>query len=96
MKAKIHPTFYPEAKVSCSCGATFTVGSTKEAIQVEICSNCHPFFTGTEKIVDVAGRVEKFNKKRAGAQPKKPAKKAKPPVAKETSAPVEEVAEVQA
>lgn len=60
MKADIHPTYYTNAKVTCACGNVFTVGSTKEEIHVEICSNCHPFFTGQEKIVDTAGRVEKF------------------------------------
>ncbi|OHB24533.1 MAG: 50S ribosomal protein L31 [Parcubacteria group bacterium RIFOXYD2_FULL_52_8] len=77
MKAKIHPTYYPTAQVTCSCGAAFTVGSTKASFQVEICSQCHPFYTGNEKVIDTAGRVEKFNRKRAAAQPKKPAKKAK-------------------
>ena len=77
MKSDIHPTYYAAAKVICSCGATFAVGSTKETFHVEICSQCHPFFTGNEKIVDTAGRVEKFNKRRAAAQPKKVAKKTK-------------------
>ena len=77
MKENTHPTYFPQAQVTCSCGAAFTVGSTKDALQVEICSNCHPYFTGTEKVIDVAGRVEKFNKKRAAAQPKKTAKKVK-------------------
>ena len=69
MKKEIHPKYYPESKVTCSCGAAFTVGSTKESIHVEICSQCHPFFTGEEKVMDTAGRVEKFNKKRAAAKP---------------------------
>lgn len=60
MKANIHPQYYPDAKVICACGNTFTVGSTKPEIHVEICSNCHPFFTGEMKYVDTAGRVEKF------------------------------------
>ena len=59
MKTDIHPT-YQDAKVTCACGATFTVGSTKKEIQIEICSNCHPFYTGSEKTMDSAGRVEKF------------------------------------
>jgi len=59
MKTDIHPT-YQDAKVTCACGATFTVGSTKKDINIEICSNCHPFYTGTEKTMDSAGRVEKF------------------------------------
>lgn len=69
MKADIHPTYYPKAKVTCGCGNSFTVGSTKEAIDVEICSACHPFYTGTEKVLDTAGRVEKFKTKRAAAKP---------------------------
>jgi len=65
MKKNIHPKYYPEAKVKCACGNTFTVGSTKEFIEVEICSKCHPFYTGREKIVDTMGRVEKFRKRLA-------------------------------
>jgi large subunit ribosomal protein L31 len=71
MKAETHPTYFPEAKVVCACGHTFTVGSTKEKLEVEICSNCHPFFTGNEKILDTAGRVEKFKARRAAATKKK-------------------------
>jgi len=67
MKKDIHPTYYPKAKVKCACGANFTVGSTKPEIKVEICSNCHPFYTGEEKLVDTAGRVEKFKNRRAKA-----------------------------
>lgn len=65
MKKNIHPKYYPNAKVKCACGNTFEVGSTKEFIEIEICSKCHPFYTGKEKIVDVMGRVEKFRKKLA-------------------------------
>ena len=79
MKSDTHPKYYSDAKVTCSCGAAFTVGSTKEAFSVEICSQCHPFFTGNEKIVDTAGRVEKFNRRRAAAKPKKVVKKVKAP-----------------
>lgn len=60
MKADTHPTYFPQAKVVCACGNTFTVGSTKEKIEVEICSACHPFYTGGDKVLDTAGRVEKF------------------------------------
>lgn len=70
MKAETHPTYFPEAKVTCACGHTFTVGSTKEKLEVEICSNCHPFYTGNEKILDTAGRVEKFKARRAAATKK--------------------------
>lgn len=67
MKADIHPTYFPQAKVTCACGRTFAVGSTREKIEVEICSNCHPFYTGNDKIMDTAGRVEKFKARRAAA-----------------------------
>lgn len=63
MKKDIHPKYYPEAKVACACGNTFTIGSTREEIAVEICSACHPFYTGKQKLVDTAKRVDKFNKK---------------------------------
>jgi large subunit ribosomal protein L31 len=69
MKVKIHPTYYPNAKVICACGNTFTVGSTKEEIQVEVCSACHPFFTGEAKYIDTQGRVEKFEEQRRKAAP---------------------------
>ncbi|RJQ30880.1 50S ribosomal protein L31 [Candidatus Parcubacteria bacterium] len=68
MKKDIHPKYYPEAVVSCACGNKIKAGSTKESMQVEICSACHPFFTGTKKIIDTAGRVEKFQAKRAKAK----------------------------
>jgi len=63
MKKNIHPQYYPEAKVYCACGNKFTVGSTLPEIKVEICSNCHPFYTGKEKLVDTKGRVERFKKR---------------------------------
>ena len=77
MKKDIHPTFYENALVSCACGATFNVGSTKEKISVEICSACHPFYTGTEKLMDTAGRVDRFKKRQAVSVTKKPAAKKK-------------------
>lgn len=70
MKSETHPTYFPEATVVCACGRKFTVGSTKEKLEVEICSNCHPFYTGNEKILDAAGRVEKFKSRRAAATKK--------------------------
>ena len=82
MKDGIHPKYYPNAKVTCTCGNTFTVGSTLPEIQVEICSKCHPFFTGEMKFVDTQGRVEKFQVKQAQAQLYMKKKKAKK-VAKE-------------
>ncbi|MDO8499994.1 MAG: 50S ribosomal protein L31 [bacterium] len=63
MKKGIHPTYFPEAKVACACGAKFGVGSTKEKLEIEICSNCHPFYTGGKRILDAAGRVEKFKQR---------------------------------
>jgi len=65
MKKNIHPKYYPNTRVRCACGASFTVGSTKEFIEIEICSRCHPFYTGREKIVDTMGRVERFRKRLA-------------------------------
>ena len=65
MKTDVHPKYYPQAKVSCACGNAFTVGSAKEHLEVEICSKCHPFYTGGSKIVDTAGRVEKFRQRLA-------------------------------
>ena len=65
MKTAIHPTYYPDAQVTCACGNTFSVGSTKPAITVEICSQCHPFFTGEMKFVDTAGQVERFRARQA-------------------------------
>ncbi len=67
MKTDIHPTYYKEARVTCACGATSTVGATKPDLRVEICSECHPFYTGEEKLIDTAGRVEKFKARRAKA-----------------------------
>jgi large subunit ribosomal protein L31 len=71
MKADTHPTYFPEAKVTCACGRAFTVGSTRESLEVEICSQCHPFYTGNEKILDTAGRVEKFKARRSAAKKSK-------------------------
>jgi large subunit ribosomal protein L31 len=62
MKTNIHPE-YVEATVTCACGNTFKVGSTKAQLKVDVCSKCHPFFTGTQRILDTAGRVERFNRR---------------------------------
>jgi len=72
MKKDIHPKYYEKTKASCACGNTFTVGSTVPEIKVEICSKCHPFYTGREQLIDTAGRVEKFKARRekAAARPK--------------------------
>ncbi len=63
MKAAIHPEYHTEAKVICACGNTFTTGSTLPTLSVEICSKCHPFYTGKQKLVDSARRVEKFTER---------------------------------
>ena len=63
MKEKIHPKYYPNAKVICACGNTWTTGSTKEVIHTDMCSVCHPFFTGEQRIVDTEGQVDRFYKK---------------------------------
>ena len=75
MKADIHPTYYPDAKVKCACGNTFTVGSTQQTLEVEVCSACHPFYTGQDKLMDKVGGIQKFRerleKKEAPRLPKK-------------------------
>lgn len=67
MQKDIHPKYDLNTKATCACGAVFMVGSTMPEIQMEICSNCHPFYTGNEKIMDTAGRVERFNKRKAAS-----------------------------
>ncbi|MGQ9678815.1 MAG: 50S ribosomal protein L31 [bacterium] len=69
MKTKIHPP-YRECVVTCACGNTFKTRSTKQKLHVEICSACHPFFTGKQKIVDTAGRVEKFRRRYGQSEPR--------------------------
>ena len=65
MKKDIHPKYDIKTKATCACGAIFEVGSTMPSIEMEICSKCHPFYTGNEKIVDTAGRVDRFNRRKA-------------------------------
>ena len=78
MKAEIHPTYYPDAKVTCaSCGRTWTTGSTKKELRVDVCSNCHPFFSGESRIMDVEGQVDRFYKKLSARQTYVEKKKAK-------------------
>ncbi|MGC9332854.1 MAG: 50S ribosomal protein L31 [Anaerolineae bacterium] len=60
MKEDIHPKYFPEAQVICACGNTWTTGATQEVIRTDVCSACHPFFTGEQRIVDTAGQVERF------------------------------------
>ncbi len=63
MKEKIHPAYHPEARVTCACGNSFVTGSTKPSIKVEVCSKCHPFFTGQQRLMDTAGQVERFERR---------------------------------
>jgi len=63
MKKEIHPKYHADTKVKCACGNTFTASSTKEYIETEICSACHPFYTGKEKIIDTVGQVQKFRRR---------------------------------
>ena len=63
MKDNIHPQYYEDAKVVCACGNSFTVGATKKLMKVEVCSQCHPFFTGERRMMDTAGRVERFKRR---------------------------------
>lgn len=75
MQANIHPNWFPDAKVTCACGSVFTTGSTVEAIRVEMCSKCHPLFTGTQKLVDTLGQVDRFIKKEEKAKEKQEERK---------------------
>jgi large subunit ribosomal protein L31 len=81
-KEGLHPTYFPDARIICACGFTIPAGGTREKMSVEICSNCHPFYTGEEKLLDVAGRVEKFKTRRTKAASVTPVVK-KPRVKKE-------------
>ena len=79
MKTDIHPTYYPEAIAKCACGNTFTVGSTMEKIDTEVCGACHPFYTGQARFVDSASRIERFKMKQDQAKPLKVRKQEKKP-----------------
>ena len=81
MKSNIHPKYFTNATVTCACGNTFTTGSTAQSLHTEICSKCHPFYTGKQKLIDTQGRVDKFKKRsstaatiKSAAKPKKPRK----------------------
>jgi len=63
MKEKIHPKYFNDARVICACGNTFTAGSTRKELKVEVCSQCHPFYTGERRVLDATGRVERFKKR---------------------------------
>lgn len=71
MKSNIHPQYYTDAQVVCACGNTFTTGSTEPKLVVQLCNNCHPFYTGQQRFVDSASLIDKFEHKRAKAQPLK-------------------------
>jgi len=77
MQKNIHPTYNAQASATCVCGATYKVGSTKAELNVEICSACHPFYTGKENILDTAGRLDRFKKRQATATSLKAKKTAK-------------------
>lgn len=77
MKKDIHPKYYEKAKVTCSCGNTFEVGSTEPELHVEVCSACHPFYTGSAKFIDTAGRVDKFQERVRKAEAMKTGEKKK-------------------
>ena len=77
MKQEIHPQYYADAKIICACGNTITVGSTKPETRVEVCSNCHPYYTGEAKFVDTEGRVERFQRREKAKVEIKPKKEQK-------------------
>jgi large subunit ribosomal protein L31 len=93
MKAEIHPTYYPDAKVTCaSCGRTWTTGSTKKELRVDICSNCHPFFSGeAQRIIDIEGQVDRFYKKLSARQTYVDTKKANEIARKSPERPIAEL-----
>jgi large subunit ribosomal protein L31 len=93
MKAEIHPTYYPDAKVTCAtCGKTWTTGSTKKELRVDICSNCHPFFSGeAQRIIDIEGQVDRFYKKLSARQTYVEAKQAQEAAKKSPERPIAEL-----
>src|SRR5512138_761676 len=93
MKAQIHPTYYPDSKVTCAtCGRTWTTGSTKKELRVDICSNCHPFFSGeAQRIIDIEGQVDRFYKKLSARQTYVETKKAQEAAKKSPERPIGEL-----
>jgi len=85
MRENLHPA-YPTAKVHCACGATWETRSTGGDLHLDICSNCHPFFTGKQKLLDTQGRIDRFNKKYANTPKTPPKPKAAPAEAKKAAA----------
>lgn len=96
MKKDIHPKYYPEAKVVCSCGNTFTTGSTQELVRTDVCSACHPFFTGEQRIVDTAGQVERFMKRLEKREGLAAEEKTRPEEAEKAEAPKKKPDEAEA
>jgi large subunit ribosomal protein L31 len=92
MKEEIHPTYYPEAVVRCACGNTWTTGSTKPEVRTDVCSACHPFFTGEQRIVDSEGRVDRFYRRLRQAQvaPAQEAPAEEAPIEEDAAEPGEE------
>jgi len=107
MKKEIHPKYYPNCQVTCVCGHSFVTGSTEPELKVELCSQCHPFYTGKQKLVDTARRVEKFeakvkaresNKDKKGKKIKRAARaevRAKKEVVVKTTKDIKKIAQVQ-
>ncbi len=91
MKKEIHPQYYPEAKIICACGNIVTVGSTVKEMKVEVCSTCHPLYTGKKKLLDATGRVERFKKIAEKAAEKKKLKKKKKSRVKKNKAEIKKV-----
>jgi large subunit ribosomal protein L31 len=92
MKKGIHPTYYPDAKVTCSCGNTWTTGSTRKEIHTEVCSKCHPFFTGQQqRLIDIEGQVDRFYKKLQARQDYVEERKAKAAAKTSPERPVKEL-----
>lgn len=93
MKKDIHPKYYDDSKIACACGNIVLAGSTKNDLKTELCSACHPFYTGKQKLVDTAGRVDKFEEKRAKAkalkESAKPAKKPRKNKVEKVASPIE-------
>jgi len=79
MKPTIHPTYYPAATITCACGNKFTAGSTVAEIHTEICSACHPFYTGKQKLIDTTGNVDRFRQRVSAAAKVQATKTAKKP-----------------
>jgi large subunit ribosomal protein L31 len=91
MKKNIHPTFYPDAQVICACGNTWTTGSTVKLIRTDVCSNCHPFYTGEQRIVDTEGQVDRFYKRLQARQQYVEGREAREAARTSPTRPVEEL-----